>query len=107
MELIGIIITGIISLINTLLQNKSKEKIEALKIQNEDANNEINEKIDKNQKDLLNLINKNQLSSDRRYLVDFMSRVEAGEVISDEQMRNAFEVKREYNNLGRGYLRRY
>jgi len=102
MELIGIIITGIISLINTLLQNKSKEKIEALKIQNEDANNEINEKIDKNQKDLLNLINKNQLSSDRRYLVDFMSRVEAGEVISDEQMRNAFEVKREYNNLGRG-----
>lgn len=102
MELIGIIITGIISLINTLLQNKSKEKIEALKIQNEDANNEINEKIDKNQNDLLNLINKNQLSSDRRYLVDFMSRVEAGEVISDEQMRNAFEVKREYNNLGRG-----
>ena len=102
MELIGIIITGIISLINTLLQNKSKEKIEALKIQNEDANNEINEKIDKNQKDLLNLINKNQLSSDRRYLVDFMSRVEAGEAISDEQMRNAFEVKREYNNLGRG-----
>ena len=102
MELIGIIITGIISLINTLLQNKRKEKIEALKIQNEDANNEINEKIDKNQKDLLNLINKNQLSSDRRYLVDFMSRVEAGEVISDEQMRNAFEVKREYNNLGRG-----
>lgn len=102
MELIGIIITGIISLINTLLQNKSKEKIEALKIQNEDANNEINEKIDKNQKDLLNLINKNQLSNDRRYLVDFMSRVEAGEVISDEQMRNAFEVKREYNNLGRG-----
>ena len=102
MELIGIIITWIISLINTLLQNKSKEKIEALKIQNEDANNEINEKIDKNQKDLLNLINKNQLSSDRRYLVDFMSRVEAGEVISDEQMRNAFEVKREYNNLGRG-----
>ncbi len=102
MELIGIIITGIISLINTLLQNKSKEKIDSLKIQNEDANNEINEKIDKNQKDLLNLINKNQLSSDRRYLVDFMSRVEAGEVISDEQMRNAFEVKREYNNLGRG-----
>ena len=102
MELIGIIITGIISLINTLLQNKSKEKIEALKIQNEDANNEINEKIDKNQNDLLSLINKNQLSSDRRYLVDFMSRVEAGEVISDEQMRNAFEVKREYNNLGRG-----
>lgn len=102
MELIGIIITGIISLINTLLQNKSKEKIEALKIQNEDANNEINEKIDKNQNDLLSLINKNQLSSDRRYLVDFMSRVEAGEVISDEQMRNAFEVKREYNKLGRG-----
>lgn len=101
MELIGIIITGIISLINTLLQNKSKEKIEALKIQNEDANNEINEKIDKNQNDLLSLINKNQLSSDRRYLVDFMSRVEAGEVISDEQMRNAFEVKREYNKLGR------
>ena len=102
MELIGIVITGIISLINTINNNKSKEKIEALKVQNEDANNEINEKIDKNQKDLLSLINNNQLSNDRRYLVDFMSRVEAGEVISDEQMRNAFEVKKEYNNLGRG-----
>lgn len=82
---IGVIITAIFGFITAVIQLHSNNKAK----KSEDILQKVYKKIDKN-----------QLSTDRRYLVDFMERVERGEELSDEQIQCAFEVKQEYNSLG-------
>lgn len=58
----------------------------------------------KKEKDMLekieNMINENVKNQDKRFLVQFMAEVERGVPKSEEEMRLAFETKKEYNELG-------
>jgi len=46
------------------------------------------------------LINENVKNQDKRFLVQFMAEIERNVPKSEEEMRLAFETKKEYNDLG-------
>ena len=72
------LITAIATVVVAVITNNSNKKT-----------NEIDRKIDNN-----------TLNQDKRFLIQFMDKVERGEEISNEEMRVAFETKEEYNALG-------
>lgn len=46
------------------------------------------------------MMDKHILENEKTYLTDFLSDVEAGEPKSEIQIRRAYDIKREYNDLG-------
>lgn len=90
-------IIGVIGIIcQSLISNNTNKKIKS----NEEREKNIDEKLTAMEKRLTNKIEDTKLNSNKRFLVDFMHRCEKGEQFSDEEVKYAFEAKKEYNRLG-------
>lgn len=90
------IINGIFIIINTKTQNSANKRSK----KNEELSLEIKSAIGNLDKKLSGKIDENTLNQDKRFLIQFMDKVEAGIKPSQEEIWVAFEVKKEYNDLG-------
>lgn len=90
-------VIGLIGLIaQSLISASTSKKIKS----NEAREKEIDNKLSAMEKRLIDKIEDTKLNSNKRFLVDFMRRCEKGEQFSDEEIKYAFEAKKEYNRLG-------
>lgn len=88
---------GVIGLIvQSLISANTGKKIKS----NEAREKEIDNKLSAMERRLTDKIEDTKLNSNKRFLVDFMRRCEKGEQFSDEEIKYAFEAKKEYNRLG-------
>ena len=83
-------------IIQSMISNNTNKKIKS----NEAREKEINNKLTSMEDRLVKKIEDTKLNSNKRFLVDFMSRCEKGEQFSDEEIKYAFEAKEEYNRSG-------
>jgi predicted nucleic acid-binding Zn-ribbon protein len=90
--MIGAFSTIVVAIIQSRTNKKAKASEEFL------AN--INEQIEETNKKVVEKIEKVALNSDKRFLINFMSKVENGVKVSEEETKCAFETKEEYNALG-------
>lgn len=70
--------------------SQHKQKIKS----NEAREKEIDNKLSAMEKRLTDKIEDTKLNSNKRFLVDFMRRCEKGEQFSDEEIKYAFEAKK-------------
>lgn len=90
-------VIGVIGLIvQSLISANTGKKIKS----NEARKKEIDNKLSAMERRLTDKIEDTKLNSNKRFLVDFMRRCEKGEQFSDEEIKYAFEAKKEYNRLG-------
>jgi len=90
-------VIGVIGLIaQSLISANTGKKIKS----NEAREKEIDNKLSAMERRLTDKIEDTKLNSNKRFLVDFMRRCEKGEQFSDEEIKYAFEAKKEYNRLG-------
>ena len=79
------IITGIFGLITVLLNRSTNKKVDKI----QEVKDYCKEMMDNH-----------ILENDKTYLTDFLSDIEAKEPKSQIQIRRAYEIKKEYNQLG-------
>lgn len=92
------IITGVFTIINTVISKKTNKKVAKI----EDLQKEINNMREENRKDLLN----HTLEYDKTYLVDFLSELENNVQKTDVQKKHAYEVYERYSSNGKnGYVK--
>lgn len=79
-----------------IIQNRANKKAKI----SEETLDKIDKKIEANNKEILKKLERNALNGDKRYLISYMGKIEAGVKVSEEETKCAFETKEEYNALG-------
>ena len=89
-EVIGMVIVALISLIGVIIQSNSNSKIDQLRQESKDGDKRLEQKIDKvNMEDL------------KRFLITEMSKIKQGAFVPTEnEKRTLAEAKDQYNKAG-------
>lgn len=89
-EVIGMVIVALISLIGVIIQTNSNSKIDQLRKESKDGDKKLEDKI--------NYVNMNDL---KRFLITEMSKIKQGAFIPTENEKRVIaEAKDEYNKAG-------
>ena len=89
-EVIGMVVVALISLIGVIIQSNSNSKIDQLRQESKDGDKRLEQKIDKvNMEDL------------KRFLITEMSKIKQGAFTPTENEKRVLsEAKDDYNKLG-------
>ena len=79
-----------------IIQSRANKKAKI----SEETLGKIDKRIEENNKEILKKLERNALNGDKRYLISYMGKIEAGVKVSEEETKCAFETKEEYNALG-------
>lgn len=79
-----------------IIQSRANKKAKI----SEETLSKIDKRIEENNKEILKKLERNALNGDKRFLINYMSKVENGVKVSEEETKCAFETKEEYNALG-------
>lgn len=83
------VITGIITIINTVISKRTNKKVDNI----ENLNKKIDKMREESKKDMI----EHTLDADKTYLINFLSELENGLKKTDVQIKRAYEIYERYS----------